>query len=168
MHVGMHGMEGGWTGLWAGDGHDVGMDRCMGIVMRWIKCGHQNEKVIGVGEDVLGYDRNGLVLGMEQTQGWTGIDFSMRMEWRSGWRQEEGGDLHQVVPSCPGCGEPPSLLGVRWALVSVHIVSSRKPLLLLCLQLGRLHNVLLLGSGSIIHKGLGDDITITISYYCCF
>lgn len=40
MHVGMHGMEGGWTGLWAGDGHDVGMDRCMGIVMRWIKCGH--------------------------------------------------------------------------------------------------------------------------------
>lgn len=40
MHLGMHGTERGLTGLWGGDGHDVGMDRCMGMVRRWIKCGH--------------------------------------------------------------------------------------------------------------------------------
>lgn len=53
--------------------------------------------------------------------GWNSIGFSMRMEWGSGWRQEKSGDLPQVVPSCPGHGEPPSLLELRWALVSAHI-----------------------------------------------
>lgn len=65
--------------------------------------------------------------------GWNGIGFSMRMEWGSGWRQEENRDLPQVVPSCPGHGEPPSFFGVMWAIVLAHILRSRKPLFLLCL-----------------------------------
>lgn len=65
MHVGVHGMERGWTGLWGGDGCDVGMDRCMGMVRTWIKWGHENEKVIGQERMYLG------MIGMGWSWPWT-------------------------------------------------------------------------------------------------
>lgn len=93
------------------------------------------------------------------------MGWALAREWggiRMGMRRD--GEPPRTVPSWPGPGEPLPLLGVGQLRSSFSACDKEGETSVLPRpQLGNLHHVLLLGSGSIIHSGVRR-----FHYYYCY